>query len=75
MEWDGARHMSTWCSVCSAFVHPVVNPIDYCQLSFMPRGAAVMRIPHDSKESLLAPISSDDLDYCLGQSPKLGGGT
>jgi hypothetical protein len=69
MERDGARHMSTWCSVCSAFVHPGVDPIDYCQLSLMPRGAAVTRIPHDSKGLLRAPISSDDLDYCLGQLP------
>ena len=27
------------------------------------------RIQHDSKESLRAPISSEDLDYCLGQLP------
>ncbi len=69
MERDGGRHMSTWCSICSTFVDPVVDPIDYCQLSFLPRGAAVTRIPLDSEESLRAPISSDDLDYYLGQSP------
>ena len=65
----GVRHMSTWCSVCSAFVVPVVDPADYSQLSFLPRGAAVIRIPTDSAESLRSPISCDDLNYCLGQSP------
>ena len=69
IERDGGRHMSTWCSVCSSFVEPVVDSADYCQLSFLPRGAAVTRIPHDSAESLRDPISSENLDYCLGQSP------
>ena len=69
MERDGGRHMSIGCSICSSFVEPIVNPADYVQLSFLPRGAAVTRIPLDSVESLLDPISSDDLDYCLCQSP------
>jgi hypothetical protein len=45
MERDGGRHMSIWCSICSSFVEPVVDPADYVQLSFLPRGAAVTRIP------------------------------
>ena len=61
---------STWAiHQLQALVEPVVDPVDYVQLSFLPRGAAVTRIQHDSAESLRDPVSSEDLDYCLDQLP------
>jgi hypothetical protein len=73
MMQDGSRSVSIWCLSCSTFVAPAIDPVDYAGLPFLPGGAAVARIPHDSAETLRGPVSEEDLEFGLGQLPNKQG--
>ena len=69
MQQEGIRSLSTWCTVCSAYVEPAVDPGEYTRMEFMPLGAVFTQIPQDSTESLRGPISEEDLEFGLQQLP------
>ncbi len=54
---------------CKEAVEPVVDPIDYDMLAFLPDGFPVPSVPPNSDETLRGPIVLDDFDFFVGQLP------
>ena len=69
VERDGTRAVETWCMNCKEAVEPVVDPIDYDLLAFLPTCLVVPSAPSDSDATLRGPISLDDFDFFVGQLP------
>ena len=69
VERDGTRAVDTWCIKCKVTVEPVVDPIDYDGLAFLPASCVVPSVPFDADEMLCGPISSEDFDFFVGQLP------
>ena len=44
-ERDGARTVAMWCMHCKEAVEPIVDPIDYDLLTFLPDGCTVPSVP------------------------------
>ena len=69
VERDGTRAVDTWCIKCKVTVEPVVDPIDYDWLAFLPASCVVPSVPFDADEMLRGPISSEVFDFLLGSCP------